>query len=139
MGVFSSWVTAFRKLSCCSLRRTSRTKKMVFRITPAMMNPKNRTPRKRGTTSRQLRTIQLMLSASATAATSTPSVTAKAIVRFRLVMRMVLLVKDSTAIKEDGAGGAAGTRLHQRGEAFDFALSKRGIGLVATRLGVPQR
>ena len=40
MGVFSSWVTAFRKLSCCSLRRTSRTRKIVLRMTPAMMKPK---------------------------------------------------------------------------------------------------
>ena len=44
MGVFNSWVMAFRKLSCCSFRRTSRTRKMVLRITPAMMTGKKITP-----------------------------------------------------------------------------------------------
>ena len=36
-GVFSSWVTALMKASCCSLRRISRTRKMVFSTTPPMM------------------------------------------------------------------------------------------------------
>ncbi len=40
IGVFNSCVTALMKLSCCSLRRISRTRKMVFKVTPAMMKPK---------------------------------------------------------------------------------------------------
>ena len=38
MGVFSSWVTALRKLSWRSFRRISRTMKMVLTTRPAMMH-----------------------------------------------------------------------------------------------------
>ena len=58
MGVFSSCVTALIKLSCCSLSRISRTRKLVFRISPAMMATKKITPKKNSTPSRQLRMIQ---------------------------------------------------------------------------------
>src|SRR5271167_4175579 len=88
MGVFSSCVTAFKKLFCCSLRRISRTRKMVLRMSPAMMKPKKMTPRTNGTSWRQLRMIQLMLSTIAAAASDTPSVTKNAMAVLRLVMRM---------------------------------------------------
>ena len=44
-GVFSSWVTALMNASCCSLRRISRTRKMVLSTTPVMMSGKARRPR----------------------------------------------------------------------------------------------
>ena len=40
IGVFNSWVTALMKLSCCSLRRISRTRKPVLRISPRMIAKK---------------------------------------------------------------------------------------------------
>src|ERR1700680_1175415 len=40
IGVFNSWVTALMKLSCFSLRRISRTRKIVLRTRPATMAPK---------------------------------------------------------------------------------------------------
>ena len=83
-GVFSSCVTAFRKLSCCSLRRISRTRKTVFSTTPAMMNAKKMIPRTRAPTSRHFRTIQLTLSAMATPIRQAPRVMKKAIVLVRL-------------------------------------------------------
>ena len=46
-GVFSSWVTALMNESCCSLRRISRTRKMVFSTIPAMMSRKKMTPEHR--------------------------------------------------------------------------------------------
>ena len=45
MGVLSSWVTALRKESWRSLRRTSRTRKTVLRTTPAMRRAKRMMPR----------------------------------------------------------------------------------------------
>ena len=71
-GVFSSWVTALIKLSCCSLRRISRTRKLVFRINPAVMAPKKITPRNTLMPSRQLRMIHPEPTATATAARHTP-------------------------------------------------------------------
>ena len=44
-GVFNSCVTALMKASCCSLRRISRTRKMVFRTMPAMISSTDRMPR----------------------------------------------------------------------------------------------
>ena len=40
-GVFSSWVTALMNASCCSLRRISRTRKIVLSTTPVMMSGKD--------------------------------------------------------------------------------------------------
>ncbi len=60
MGVFSSWVTALRKESWRSLRRTSRTKKMVLRTTPAMRAAKRRMPRMAKATVRALRRSQAL-------------------------------------------------------------------------------
>ena len=65
IGVFNSCVTALMKLSCCSLRRISRTRKTVLRIRPRMMATKKTTPKKSRTPLRQLRMIQLTLSATA--------------------------------------------------------------------------
>src|SRR6266478_659446 len=70
MGVFSSWVTALIKLSCCSLRRISRTRKLVFTI------------------------IQPTLSATASATRHTPSTIKNAIVLRREVIRMEAAVLD---------------------------------------------
>src|ERR1017187_4969329 len=97
IGVFNSWVTALRKLSCCSLRRISRTRKMVLRMTPAIIKPKKITPRMRGTIWRQLRMIQLVLSTAVAAARQTPSVRKDAIVVLRLVMSVGWREEDSTA------------------------------------------
>src|SRR6476620_1572092 len=71
-GVFSSWVTALMKESCCSLRRISRTRKIVFRTIPAMISRKKMTPRIASTPVRQLRTTQLTLSATARATRQIP-------------------------------------------------------------------
>src|ERR1700733_14427047 len=77
MGGFSSGVTALMKPSCCSLRRISRTRKMVFRIIPAMMAAKNITPKNSNTPSRQLRMVQPTVSAMARATREQPSTTKK--------------------------------------------------------------
>ena len=45
-GVFSSCVTALMKASCCSLRRISRTRKMVFSTTPLTISASSSTPKK---------------------------------------------------------------------------------------------
>ena len=88
IGVFSSCVTALMKLSCCSLRRISRTRKMVFRMIPAMIAPKKIIPRKTLMPSRQLRMIHPPPTATASAANTTPNVRKKAMARRRLAMRM---------------------------------------------------
>src|SRR5215475_14853723 len=88
MGVFSSWVTALMKLSCCSLRRISRTRKIVFRMMPAAIAQKKINPRKTLTPSCQLRMIHPLPTASAVPASPTPSVRKKAIVLRREVMRI---------------------------------------------------
>src|ERR1700723_205189 len=44
-GVFNSWVTALIKASCCSLRRISRTRKVVLRTTPTMITRASSEPR----------------------------------------------------------------------------------------------
>src|ERR1700675_45302 len=89
IGVFSSWVTALMKLSCCSLRRISRTRKPVFKIMPRMIGAKKITPRNSITLWRQLRMIQPTFSATASATRQMPSATANAIIFLRLVMRTV--------------------------------------------------
>src|SRR6266481_3012962 len=94
MGVFSSWVTALIKLSCCSLRRISRTRKLVFTIIPAISTAKKITPRNNMTPSRQLRMIQPTLSATASATRHTPSTIKNAIVLRREVIRMEAAVLD---------------------------------------------
>ena len=55
---------------------------------PAMIKAKKMTPRTRGTTSRQLRTIHVMFSATASPTRQAPRVTKNAIVLARLVMRI---------------------------------------------------
>src|ERR1700730_4850915 len=88
MGVFSSWVTALMKLSCCSLRRISRIRKLVFTIIPAISRAKKTTPRKSRTPSRQLRMIQPTFSPTASSTKQTPKTTKKAVARRRLLIRM---------------------------------------------------
>src|ERR1051326_5726112 len=78
MGVFSSWVTALMKASCCSLRRISRTRKMGLRTSPAMMALKKTMPRTSSAAVRQLSRIQLTLSAHASPTRHAPSVMKKA-------------------------------------------------------------
>src|ERR1700678_2193720 len=88
IGVLSSCVTALMKLSCCSLRRISRSRKIVLRTSPVVMALKKITPRKTLMPSRQLRVIQPNPTATATPARPTPR-TRKVIVALRrLVMRM---------------------------------------------------
>src|SRR5580704_4948679 len=123
IGVFSSWVMALSKLSCCSLRRTSRTRKMVFKMMPAMMKPKKMTPRMRGTISRKLRMIQLVLSTVAATAIHTPRVTNSAIFDVRLTGRMIGWGQDSTVsprqtLIRDGLRLAATAFLFERGDGL---------------------
>src|SRR5580698_3647514 len=77
MGVFSSWVTALMKPSCCSLRRISRTRKMVLRIIPAMIAAKKITPKNSSTPWRQFRMVQPTVRAMARATRAQPSTTKK--------------------------------------------------------------
>src|ERR1700730_3295469 len=88
IGVLSSWVTALMKLSCCSLRRISRNRKIVLRMSPAVMAPKKITPRKTLMPSRQLRMIHPNPTATATMARQTPSERKKMILPRRSVMPM---------------------------------------------------
>src|SRR5580704_2975556 len=88
MGVLSSWVTALMKLSCCSFRRISRSRKIVLRTSPVVMAPKKITPRKTLIPSRQLRMIQPKPTATATPARPTPSTRKVMVALRRLVMRM---------------------------------------------------
>src|SRR5450432_1107598 len=88
MGVFSSWVTALIKLSCCSLRLISRTRKVVFKINPAAITPKKITPRITFTSKRQFKIIQPNPIATTSAARHTPSDRNVIIARRRLVMRI---------------------------------------------------
>ena len=62
-----------------------------------MMKPKNITPRISGTSARQLRMIQLMLSTIAAAASDTPRVTKNAMAVLRLVIRVRDEVKNSSS------------------------------------------
>src|ERR1700738_4421632 len=88
MGVFSSWVTALRKLSCRSFRRISRTMKMVLTTKPAIITPKKIMPKTSGTTCRQWNTIQVMFKKIARATRQAPSVMKNAMAFVRLVMRI---------------------------------------------------
>src|SRR2546423_7785194 len=74
IGVFSSCETALMNASCCSLRRISRTRKIVLRMRPAMMTPKKMTPSTSRATLRQLSRIQLTFSVKASPTRHAPSV-----------------------------------------------------------------
>src|SRR5678815_2697151 len=106
MGVFSSCVTALIKLSCCSLRLISRTRKMVFSTSPAMIRRKKIAPRKRRTPSRQFRMIQPTLSATARAIRQMPSVSENAMALRRLVMRMKEFYSESPLQQPVAPAGA---------------------------------
>src|SRR5215472_10186122 len=97
IGVFSSWVTALMKLSCCSFLRISRTRKLVLRIKPATMAPKKRMPRRTLTPSCQLTMIQPKPTATEAAARRTPSVRKKTTLP-RLETRM-----DDFSARSEGA------------------------------------
>ncbi len=71
-GVFSSWVTALMKASCCSLRRISRTRKMVFSTTPQMIISTSRTPSTSRMPVRQFSRTQPMYSTRMTVISPTP-------------------------------------------------------------------
>src|SRR5258706_3268989 len=88
MGVFSSWVTALRKLSWRSFRRISRTMKIVLTTRPAMITPKKIIPKTSGTTCRQWNTIHVMFRKTASATRQAPSVMKNAMAFVRLVMRI---------------------------------------------------
>src|SRR5205809_2005716 len=98
IGVFSSCVTALIKLSCCSLRRISRTKKLVLTISPAISTAKRMTPKNSITSWRQLRIIQLTFSAIASITRHTPSTTKNTMALLRLVMRMGRSQNNSTSV-----------------------------------------
>src|SRR5437764_1896889 len=74
IGVFSSCETALMKASCCSLRRISRTRKIVLSMSPAMMKPKKMMPSTSRATLRQLSRTQLTFSVRASPTRHAPSV-----------------------------------------------------------------
>ena len=76
------------KLSCCSLRRSSRTRKIVFTTIPAMITAKNTIPKNSNTPSRQFRMIQPTFNATASATSPIPRQRKKTIVPRRLEIRM---------------------------------------------------
>src|SRR5579872_1586858 len=78
-GVFNSCVTALMKASCCSLRRISRTKKMVFTTTPPMIRAIRSMPRKSRMPLRQLSNTQPTYSRMTTDIRQAPSAMKKAI------------------------------------------------------------
>src|SRR5438309_9894601 len=82
------------KLSCCSLRRISRTRKLVLTIKPAISTANKITPKNSMTPSRQFRMIQPTLSATASATRPTPSTMKKAIVLRRLEICMQPFARD---------------------------------------------
>src|SRR5580704_19188237 len=90
MGVFSSCVTALMKLPCCSFRRISRTRKVVFKIIPRIIVANTITPRNNMTLWRQFKMIQPTSSATARATRDIPSTRKNAIVFRRLEMRIGL-------------------------------------------------
>src|SRR6187551_2037177 len=72
--------------SCCSVRRTSRTRKIVLRTRPAITRGNRMRPSASSRPSRQLMTIQLTFSATATATRQMPSVAKTIDLRFGAVI-----------------------------------------------------
>ena len=72
-GVFSSWVTAWMKASCCSLLRISRIRNAVFSTSPPTSTTKLITPSSTRSPARQLTTMKPTLRAAATAISPLPS------------------------------------------------------------------
>src|SRR6185295_5662485 len=103
-GVLSSCVTALIKASCCSLRRISRMRKVVFRTRPTIISTKKTMPKTSIATSRQLRMIQPTLSAVASATRHAPKVMKKAI-DLRRPLTGIGRLYQSEALMEDGARG----------------------------------
>src|ERR1700757_518582 len=99
------------KLSCCSLRRISRTRKLVLTIKPAISTANRITPRNSMTPSRQFRMIQPTLSATASATRPTPSTMKKAIVFRRLEICMT--TRPLGMIVSRAAHGATGVLARQ--------------------------
>src|SRR6185312_5775621 len=93
-GVLSSCVTALMKASCCSLRRISRIRKVVFRTRPTIISTKKTMPKTSIATSRQLRMIQPTLSAVASATRQAPRVMKKAIDLRRPLTDMVAFYQE---------------------------------------------
>src|SRR5262249_48668164 len=96
-----------RKLSCWSLRRISRTRKIVFNTRPAMMAPKKMIPNTSNPTRRQFNRIQLTFRATAAPTRHEPMVMKNAIVLARLVIRI-----SSREIVVEKGGGAS--TMHSR-------------------------
>src|ERR1700692_390919 len=120
-GVFSSWVTALMKLSCCSLRRSSRTRKLVLTIIPAMIRAKKMIPKNSSTPCRQLRMIHPTLRATASATRVMPRKRKKTMVPRRLVMRMAAQ-RDFSAF---GGEGYQNTENEQRAGGLEFGWEGR--------------
>src|ERR1700726_4960080 len=126
MGVFSSWVTALRKLSCRSFRRISRTMKIVFTTRPAMITPKKIMPKTSGTTCRQWNTIHVMFRKIASATRIAPSVMKNAMAFVRLVIRIAAsLIHPKGAVHYDEeALGSISSRAGHQGFFFDRRIGR---------------
>ena len=83
IGVFSSCVTALMNESCCSLRRISRTRKIVLMTPRAMITRKKIDPNTISIPSRQLSTSQLTFSVTAAATRQAPRTVKVIAFRFR--------------------------------------------------------
>src|ERR1700730_17279237 len=104
IGVLSSWVTALMKLSCCSLRRILRNRKIVLSTSRVVMAPKKITPRKTLIPSRQFRMIQPKPTATATPARPTPSTRNVIVALRRLVMRMARFYREGKENRREAMG-----------------------------------
>src|SRR5271165_48964 len=137
IGVFNSCVTAFRKLSCRSLRRTSRTRKMVLRTTPAMSSAKKGMPMTRGTRRRQLRMIQPTLSVTATPTRHAPSTMNSTTFRLR---PLILMGATDTARKKNRPLGKvyrAGDGIGWRRKFLCYSRRLRIVWIELCDLDVP--
>ena len=83
-GVFSSWVTAWMKASCCSPRRISRIRNSVFSTRPPTRTTEVITPSSTSSPARQLTTMKLTLRKTATAIRPLPNSAARTMDRLRL-------------------------------------------------------
>src|ERR1700677_1946908 len=102
------------KLSCCSLRRISRTRNRVFKIIPAMIRPKKITPNSSSTPSRQLRITQLMFRATAKATRHEPRTTKNATAFWRLATRMAAYTDCTADLSRCGAATPGGADRNTR-------------------------
>src|SRR5271166_2853844 len=137
IGVFNSCVTAFRKLSCRSLRRTSRTRKMVLSTRPAMSSAKKGMPTTRGTRRRQLRMIQPTLSVTATPTRHAPSTMNSTTFRLRPLILMGATVTRRKKNRPLGKVYRAGDGIGWRRKFLCYSRRLRIGRIVLCDLDVP--